>query len=137
MQKFSPDGKYLATYGTPGSGNGELHHPSGVAVDHEGDVYVADWGNNRLNIYAPDGAFLTAFIGDAQNLSKWGQAAMDANPDHRKARLRADLTPERRFGKPVAVNVDDEGRIMVIEGIRGRIQIYVKEHNFVDAPMNL
>ena len=137
VQKFSPDGKYLATYGTPGSGNGELHHPSGVAVDHEGDVYVADWGNNRLNIYAPDGAFLTAFIGDAQNLSKWGQAAMDANPDHRKARLRADLTPERRFGKPVAVNVDDEGRIMVIEGIRGRIQIYVKEHNFVDAPMNL
>ena len=137
VQKFSPEGKYLASFGTPGSGDGELHLPTDVAVDNEGDVYVVDWGNHQLNIYAPDGAFLTTLIGDAQNLSKWGQAAMDANPDYVKARLRADLTLEWRFNRPVAVNVDDEGRIMVIECTRGRIQIYVKEHNFVDAPMNL
>ena len=137
VQKFSPDGEYLATYGRLGTGDGELHFPSDVAVDNEGDVYVVDWGNHRLNIYAPDGAFVTAFTGDAQTLSKWSQAVVDANPDYRKARLRADVSPEWRFGRPVAVNVDDEGRIMVLEAQRGRIQIYVKERNFVDAPMNL
>ena len=50
---------------------------------------------------------------------------------------RVDLTPEWRFLRPVAVNVDEEGRIMVLESPRPRIQIYVKERNFVDAQFNL
>ena len=34
------------SFGAPGSGSGELRRPSGVAVDGQGDVYVADWGSN-------------------------------------------------------------------------------------------
>ncbi len=137
VQKFAPDGKYLATFGRPGTGDGELRRPTDIAVDSEGDVYVTDWGNKRLNIYTPDGAFLTAFIGDADVLSPWSQAHVNANPDFTKARRRTDLTQEQWFMRPVAVNVDDEGRIMVLENQRGRIQIYVKERNFVDAQFNL
>jgi hypothetical protein len=37
----------------------------------------------------------------------------------------------------MAVNVDDGGRIMVLETNSGRMQIYVKEQEFVDAPVNL
>ena len=137
VQKFSPGGEYLASFGEPGTGDGKLHRPSGVAIDNDGDVYVTDWGNERLNIYGPGGTFLTAFIGDADRLSPWSQDSVDANPDFQKARRRVDLTPERRFGRPVAVNVDDEGRIMVLEAQHSRIQIYVKERDFVDAPFNL
>jgi DNA-binding beta-propeller fold protein YncE len=137
IQKFSPDGKYLASFGRLGSGPGELQRPSGVAVDSDGDVYVTDWGNNRLNVYASDGSFITSFIGDAQELSPWAQASVDANPDYQKARRRTDLTPEWRFGRPVAVNVDAKGRIMVLETQRCRVQVYVKEQEFVDAPFNL
>ena len=137
VQKFTPEGEYLATFGSAGTGDGELHRPTGVAIDGEGDVYVADWGNDRLNIYAPDGTFITAFIGDAETLAPWSQNLVDANPDYIKARRRTDLTPEWRFKRPVAVNVDDEGRIMVLETHRSRIQIYVKERNFVDAQFNL
>ena len=137
VQEFSPDGKYLATFGRSGSGDGELHCPTGVAIDTEGDVYVADQGNNRLNIYGADGTFLTAFFGDAEKLSIWSQAQIDANPDYVKARRRADLTPEFRFTRPVAVNVDDTGRIIVLETQRQRMQIYLKERDFVDAPFNL
>ncbi len=44
--------------GTP-AGNGSLDSISGIAVDQDtGDVYVADNGNNRINVYAGDGAFL-------------------------------------------------------------------------------
>ena len=35
------------------------------------------------------------------------------------------------------MNVDSEGRIMVLESIRHRIQIYVKEQGWVDAQFNL
>ena len=62
---------------------------------------------------------------------------MDSSPDYVKARKRVDLTPERWFKRPTAVNVDEEGRIMVLDSVRGRIQIYVKERNFVDAQFNL
>ena len=134
VQKFSPDGDHLAAFGSSGTGDGELRCPTGVAIDREGDVYVTDWGNDRLNIYAPDGAFITEFLGDAETLSPWAQERIDSNPDYKKARRRADLTPERRFSRPVAVNVDDEGRIMVLDSQRGRVQIYVKERDFVDPP---
>ncbi len=52
VQKFTPDGDYLATFGGPGTGEGELKLPSDVAIDNEGDIYVTDWGNDRLNVYA-------------------------------------------------------------------------------------
>ena len=137
VQKFSPDGKYLATFGQPGTGDGELFRPTGVATDSEGDVYIVDSGNNRLNIYTSEGVFLTEFIGDAEQLSPWAQATIDVNPDYKKARQRADQTVEWRFRRPVAVNVDDEGRIMVLETGAPRIQVYVKERDFVDAQFNL
>ena len=137
VQKFAQDGTYLATFGSPGSGDGELRRPTGVAIDSDGDVYVADCGNDRLNIYAPDGAFITAFHGDAQLLSVWAQEAMDANPDYIKARLRADPRADWTFKRPVAVNVDDEGRIIVVDQKRCRLQIYIKERNFVPAAFNL
>ena len=137
VQKLTPQGEYLASFGHPGTGDGELYRPASVAIDSEGDVYVADWGNNRLNIYSPDGAFITAFLGDAEELSPWALALLDANPDYLKARQRVDLTPERLFARPVAVNVDNEGRIIVAEAARYRIQVYVKERDFVDAQFNL
>ena len=137
VQKFSPEGEYLSTFGKPGTGDGELQRPTDMAIDNEGDVYVTDWGNERLNIYTPDGIFLTAFIGDADRLSPWAQDQVAANPDYVKARRRVDLTAERRLGRPVAVNVDDGGRIMVLEANRCRIQIYVKERDFVDPQFNL
>lgn len=34
---------------------------SGVAVDDHGFIIVADSGNNRLQIFHPDGSFLRAF----------------------------------------------------------------------------
>ena len=134
VQKFTPEGKYLATFGRSGTGEGELERPTGVAIDQEGDVYVTDWRNHRLKIYAADGTFITDFIGDSEKLDPSGQAVVDANPDVQKARRRTDLSPEWRFNRPVAVNVDDEGRIMVLETQRGRIQIYIKERDFVEAP---
>jgi DNA-binding beta-propeller fold protein YncE len=137
VQKFTSRGKYLATFGACGTGEGELQRPSSVAVDDGGDVYVVDWGNNRLNIYDADAEFLTSFVGDADKLPKWGQDSVDANPDYQKARRRVDLSPEYLFRRPVAVKVDGDGHIIVLETNSGRIQVYVKEKAFVDAPANL
>jgi len=136
VQKFSPEGDYMATFGAPGSGEGELERPSSVAVDKDGDVYVTDWGANRLKIYEPDGTHMLTLAGDAEQLPPWQQARVDGNLDTKRARMRADLSTEKIFKRPVTVRVDNEGRIIVLEAVANRLQIYVKEQDWIDPPFN-
>ena len=39
---------FVKEWGTAGSGDGQFNSPFGVAVDSNGDVYVADTGNHRI-----------------------------------------------------------------------------------------
>ncbi len=137
VQKFSPDGKLLVKFEGSSSGVGDLCGPAGVAVDSDGDVYVTDWDNHRLQVYGPDGQFITSLVGDAQQPSPWTQTYIDANPDIIKARRRADMEPEWRFRRPVAVNVDSQDRIYVLESARHRLQVYNKEKDYEEHPLNL
>ena len=44
IQKFDPKGNFLARFGGEASedGNGRFYEPRGVAIDHEGNLYVTD-----------------------------------------------------------------------------------------------
>src|SRR5258706_181521 len=42
-----------------GKGPGQFHLPHGIAVDKDGPVYVCDRENDRVQIFSPDGEFLT------------------------------------------------------------------------------
>ena len=137
VQKFSPAGELLVKFEAASSGAGALKGPSGVAVDSDGDVYVTDWGNHRVQIYAADGKYITALIGDAQEPSQWTQTYIEANPDIMKARRRVDLEPEWRFHRPVAVNVDTAGRIIILESYRHRLQIYNKLKDYEEHSLTL
>ncbi|MBM3225752.1 MAG: hypothetical protein FJZ47_18405 [Candidatus Tectomicrobia bacterium] len=137
VQKFTAAGAYLMTFGGADTGVGALQRPTGVAVDAEGDVYVTDWAGHQLQVFGPDGTFVTSLVGDAQQLSPWAQTYVEANPDILKARRRVSLEPEWRFRRPIAVNVDAEGRIYVLESARHRFQIYTKLQDFEDASLNL
>ena len=138
VQKFSPDGTYLMTFGGPEDVGVELNHPAGVAVDSEGDVYVTDWGNKLVRIYDSEGILITSLEGDAQQVSKWGQAVIDANPDGAKAYRRVkDLTPFGRFERPVGITIDSDDRIVIADSTRGRVQIYAKDRDYKDPQFNL
>ena len=137
VQKFDADGSFLMKFEASASGLGDVHGPTGVAVDSEGDVYVTDWGNHRLQVYGPDGRFITSLVGDAQQPSPWTQTYIDANPDIIKARRRVDLEPEWRFRRPVAVKIDQQDRIFVLEAARHRLQIYNKVKDYEEHPLNL
>ena len=138
VQKFDADGNFVQKFeASPVSGVGDLSGPTGVAVDSEGDVYVTDWGNHRLQVYAPDGRFIATLVGDAQQPSPWTQTYIDANPDIVKARRRVNLEPEWRFRRPVAVRVDENDRIFVLEANRHRIQVYDKVKDYEEHPLNL
>ena len=128
IQKFTADGKYLAEFGSSGSGVGEFNRPTGVAVDKDGDIYIADWRNDRVQVLTPDGKHITTFRGDA-GLSKWGVEKLKANPDHLRMRaLLRDYSEELRFWHPKAIAIDEEGRVIIIDSARDRLQVYQKEN---------
>lgn len=56
--KFAPDGKFIKTWGKPGSGPGDFNLPHGLAFDSKGRLFVADRGNNRLQIFDQEGKLL-------------------------------------------------------------------------------
>lgn len=56
--KFAKDGSFTKSWGTLGSGPGEFRTPHGLALDSRGRLFVADRGNNRLQIFDQDGKFL-------------------------------------------------------------------------------
>jgi hypothetical protein len=58
IHKFSPDGRLLFSWGTPGDGPGEFHVPHGIAVDRDGTVYVADRENSRIQLFDPAGKYV-------------------------------------------------------------------------------
>jgi hypothetical protein len=56
--KFTKDGKFIKTWGKKGTGPGEFDMPHGVAFDSKGRLFVADRGNDRIQIFDQDGNFL-------------------------------------------------------------------------------
>lgn len=61
VHKFSADGRLLLSWGEPGDGPGQFHLPHGIAVDRQGTVYVADRENSRIQLFTPEGKFLSAW----------------------------------------------------------------------------
>src|ERR1700677_488733 len=52
---------FLNTWGSDGSGNGQLDDPGAVAVGPTGTVYVTDSLNNRVETFSSTGAFVSTF----------------------------------------------------------------------------
>ena len=56
--KLDKNGKYLASWGTKGSGPGQFNLPHGIDVDRNRRVYVADAHNSRIQVFDENGKFL-------------------------------------------------------------------------------
>ena len=73
LRRIETDGTITLVAGNGSNGNGgdgkqattaQFNIPSGVAVDSNGNIYVADLGNNRVRVIAPNGV-ITHFAGDS------------------------------------------------------------------------
>lgn len=75
VHRFSSDGKHLGSWGEPGAGPGQFTTPHGIWVDDRDRVYLADRENDRVQIFSPEGDYITEWrdffhpmdiFGDAQ-----------------------------------------------------------------------
>lgn len=58
VHKFTADGKYLMSWGEPGTAPGQFNLPHGVWIDRRGRVLVADRENDRVQVFDQEGRFL-------------------------------------------------------------------------------
>jgi sugar lactone lactonase YvrE len=64
VAKIGKDGSWLKSWGEPGDKPGQFNTPHSIAVDAQGDVYVADRGNHRIQVFNGDGRFLRQIVID-------------------------------------------------------------------------
>ena len=58
ISKFTPDGKFIKSWGKFGVRHGEFRTPHALMFDAKGRLWVADRGNHRLEIFDQEGKYL-------------------------------------------------------------------------------
>jgi hypothetical protein len=62
VAKFDKNGKFVKSWGSRGNGQGQFNTVHGIVVDAQNNVYVADAGNRRIQVFDDDGNFKSMFL---------------------------------------------------------------------------
>jgi len=62
IAKYEPSGKYIKSWGSRGTAPGQFNIVHGIAIDAQGNVYAADEGNRRIQVFDANGTFKTQFL---------------------------------------------------------------------------
>ncbi|MCC6544323.1 MAG: 6-bladed beta-propeller [Nitrospirae bacterium] len=90
--------KRWSSFGNRGKEDGEFNFPTHLAVDRKGDIYVTDALNFRVQIFNPEGKFITS-------VGKMGDTL-------------------GTFSKPKGLGTDSDGNIYVVDNLYDTIQIF-------------
>ena len=58
---FSQDGKFICTIGSKGTGPRQFTCPTSVAISPDGELYVSDCHNGRVQVLTPQGVYIREF----------------------------------------------------------------------------
>ena len=58
---LTTDLRFVRSFGTRGSGNGQLLSPFNIAFDDANNLYVTDYSNHRVQVLTTEGRFLRTF----------------------------------------------------------------------------
>lgn len=106
---YGTDGNYLDTLGEGfGSGSYQFNYPAGVAVAPNGNIYVADANNHRVQVYDP-------LLGYLATLGETGVAGSDNG----------------HFNLPNEVHVDSAGKVYVVDHLNHRVQVFGPAHGYL------
>ena len=64
IAKVDKDGNWLSSWGEPSAQPGQFNVPHSIAVDAHDNIYVADRGNRRIQVFDTAGKFLRQFTID-------------------------------------------------------------------------
>lgn len=135
-----------------GSPDGAFSYPIGIAVDNAGNVYVADYNNNRIQKFTSNGIFITMWGTSGSGNGQFNHPcgiAIDSGgnvyvADTQNARIQkfsstgTFLTQWGAYGggagqfmNPKGIAVDSTGDVYVTDTSNNRIQKFTSDGNFL------
>lgn len=79
--KVNARGEWIASWGSLGREPGQFDTPHGIAVSPADEVYVADRGNRRIQVFTTEGKFIRQFTIDVPVPAKGAVTFGQANPE--------------------------------------------------------
>jgi sugar lactone lactonase YvrE len=143
---------FSLSFGTTGSGNGQFYLPAGIAIDSEGNVWVADYENSRIEKFSTAGKYLFQFGEEGEEEGQLlypTDLAIDAEGDiwvTANSRIQ-EFSPEGEYlsgfgewgeeegqlGEPEGIAIDSEGDIWAVDTYNGRLQEFDSEGNLIQV----
>ena len=146
---FSANGVKIKSFGSKGSGPGQLHNPIGVTVDSRRNILVCDLFNHRFQKFTPDGTAImsvgTQGSGPLQFQSPYGVAVhphtgkvyVADTDNHRIQILNEDMTYCSSFcsrgsgngelNQPYDLAFSSDGSVLVADRNNHRIQVFTQD----------
>jgi sugar lactone lactonase YvrE len=153
IRQYDLQGNQVAVIGASGSGDGEFYGPKGLVVDTDGLIYVADSGNERVQVLSATGAFLDEWIdptdGVTTNFSPEdiaighdGRVYVSDAANHRivifsKAGVylgswgHLGYSGPDSFAWPEGLAIDNDGNVLVADSGNGRVMCYTDNGVFI------
>jgi DNA-binding beta-propeller fold protein YncE len=171
VQRFSPTGQFELSWGGPGAAAGEFglftgdvaQGPGGIAIGSDGNIYVADTWNHRIQVFTSEGEYLRAWgsffdaaddptLAEEQTGSFYGPRGIAAHDgllyvtdtgNERVQVFTEDGAVVRAFGmigselgqllEPVGIAVTADGIIFVADSHNARIARFTLDGEPLDA----
>lgn len=126
---FAADAPAEVTFCTPGSAAGQCDPPTGIAVDTpSGDVYVADRGNNRIDVFDSAGTFQFAFGWGVDT----GAAALEKCTTASSCQKGLAGSGAGELERPSEIAIDDAADFLyVMDNGNNRVQKFDLAGNFL------
>jgi sugar lactone lactonase YvrE/phosphodiesterase/alkaline phosphatase D-like protein len=123
VARFAPT--YTSVFGSLGSGNGQLDEPTGDALDSEGNVWVADSANDRVEEFSSTGTFVKAF--------GWGVKDGKAEAETCTAGCKAGIagSGNGQFSGPAGIAIAPKGEIWVSDALNSRVEEFSAEGKYL------
>ena len=142
VQYFSvTTGQYIGQFGCNGKENGQFSSPRGMSTDGKGNILVADYGNNRVQVFKENGTFEQVIKCDG----KPTDVAVDSegkihvtihNQNHvqvfspdGKTHFNPYSNPAGSFQYPQGIAIDDEGYIFITAQYSGTYYLHVLNYD--------
>jgi DNA-binding beta-propeller fold protein YncE len=112
--------------GIAGGGDGQLNYPQGIAVGPNGDIYVSDYDNNRVQEFDSSGNFIKTFgwgVSDGAN-------SFEICTSNCQAASRVGAH-DGQFRYPIAIAIDSGNNVYVGDTNNNRVQEFDSSGNFI------
>ena len=150
---FNANGEKMKSFGSSGSGPGQMSNPIGVALTATGDILVGDQSNNRIQVFSSEGKTVKC-VGTrgSGHLQFQYPICVAVHPhsnmvyiteynNHRVQILNSDLTFSSTFGSkgsgngefnsPCGICFDSTGNVYVVDYSNNRVQVFTGRGEYI------